>query len=522
MKKKKASGIGRMLRNITARLVTLLLGAVMLLSAGIQVFADTPETGSITVNNAVVGQTYNIYRIFDLESYNKTSGSYAYKINTASGQDWSGFINQQSEGKYVIRDKYVRVDDQGYVTWMDSATDSMAVEFGELAKKWAKDHSEITPLQTKTAAAPAGDPDAATAALVFEGLPLGYYLIDSTLGVLCNLSTTNPNAETYEKNETPSIEKKVKRIGGAEDSSNVESIGDTVQFHTTVTAHNGAENYVVHDTMSGGLTFKPDTVVVESHVSGSETQTTLVVDTDYTVVTSGFEEGDTCTFEIRFTEDFLKTITGKTFINITYDALLNEKAVVGENGNDNKTHLTYGDGNKTTESETKTYTYSFTLVKTDGEDKVLTGAKFKLYDSNVEETRKEIPLILENDNYRVATETEITAKKAADPEWTTDLIAAGDVKVSGLRNGTYYLVETEAPQGYQKLKDAKAVTIDGKNLDAIVENDLYKSGGIQIINRSGLIMPSTGGTGTAVLYTVGALLVLAALVLLIAKSGAHK
>lgn len=92
----------------TKRIASVLLALVMALSLITTAFA-AGETGSITIDNAVVGQTYTIYQILDLESYDAKAGAYAYKATTA----WNDFINSDA-----IKGQYVNVDAQGYVTWV--------------------------------------------------------------------------------------------------------------------------------------------------------------------------------------------------------------------------------------------------------------------------------------------------------------------------------------------------------------------------------------------------------------------
>ena len=106
----------------------ILLSLVMVFALAMPAAAEG-ETGSITINDAVVGQTYTIYQILDLESYNASANAYAYKATTA----WNTFINSDA-----IKGTYVEVDAQGYVTWKDGAD---AAAFAKAAQKYAKDNS---------------------------------------------------------------------------------------------------------------------------------------------------------------------------------------------------------------------------------------------------------------------------------------------------------------------------------------------------------------------------------------------
>lgn len=459
------------------KFASVLLALVMVLAMSITTFA-AGETGSITIDNAVVGQTYTIYEILKLESYNKDSGAYAYK----AADTWSDFIN--SEG---IKDVYVSVDNQGYVTWREGAN---SAEFAKLAQKYANDNG----LRNQ------GTIEATSTTVTFSNLELGYYLVDSSLGTLCSLDTTNPDVIIKEKNEAPTIDKTVEEDStGNYGDENDADIGQTVNFKTIVHAKKGAQNYVVHDKMSQGLTLDENSIAVVNATK----------DSDYTVE---FNTTDSCTFEISFTQSYLDKITEDTDIIITYSAVLNENAVISTDANTNDAKLDYGDSNSTEWDQTKTYTYKFELVKTDKDNKVITGAKFELYDAKTGGNK--IALVKEeNGTYRVATNDE---KEAED--FTSAVIEAGQVTIKGLDGDTsYYLEETEAPAGYNKLAERFEVQIQKTNLDATVTSGIWSEGGAHVINQSGSELPSTGGMGTTIFYVLGGILVLGAAVLLITR-----
>lgn len=467
----------------TKRIASVLLALVMALSLITTAFA-AGETGSITIDNAVVGQTYTIYQILDLESYDAKAGAYAYKATTA----WNDFINSDA-----IKGQYVNVDAQGYVTWVKKAD---VAAFAKLAQKYAADHN-IANQGTKTA-------DSTT--VEFINLDLGYYLVDSTLGTICSLDTTNPSVIIKEKNSQPTVDKQVQEnSNGTWGDTNDANIGDTVNFKTTINVVDGQpKNYVLHDKMSDGLTFDAGSVEVKIG------DRTLTPGSDYTLIAN---PKDGCTFEIEFKENVLKP---NDVVIVTYSATLNEKAVIYPAPNTNETKLVYGEGSETTWDKTETFTYQFDLVKTKTDNTVLNGAEFKLYDAKTE--GNEIALIDEgNGVYRVAT----AAEKAAEG-FVSATIKAGKVTIKGLDSGTYYLEETKAPAGYNVLAERVEVKIDHANLTATVEGDTYVSGGVQVINQTGAELPSTGGIGTTIFYVVGGLLVVAAGVLLVTRKRMSK
>lgn len=454
------------------KLASLMLALVMVFSMAMTVTAakgTNTDDGKITIDNAVKGQTYTIYEILKLESYDTDKSAYSYKAT----DDWVTFINGDD-----IKGTYVEVDAQGYVTWKTGAS---ASDFAALAKTYAKGLSSNQ-----------GQKEATTGTVEFTGLNLGYYLVDSTLGTVCSLDTTNPTVVIKEKNGQPTVDKKVQEnSNNTWGAKNDASIGDTVNYETTINAVDGdPTNYVLHDKMSEGLTFDPSSVKVTVNGVNAET--------GWTLTTESLTDG--CTFEIS-----LADVNPNDVIVVTYSAVLNDKAVIYENKNTNDTWLSYGNESKkeTEKAHTDTYTYKFDLVKTDSSNEVLEGAEFKLYDSQTGGT--EIKLVKESEGvYRV------DASGSA-------VIEAGRVTIKGLDSGTYWLEETKAPEGFNKLAERVEVKIEGANLDATVNGDTWTEGGVHVINKTGTELPSTGGMGTTVFYVLGSILVIGAAVLLITR-----
>ena len=212
-------------------------------------------------------------------------------------------------------------------------------------------------------------------------------------------------------------------------------------------------------------------------------------------------------FTITFDQDFLDTLDDDSTITIDYSAQVNENAEIGnDKGNKSTLDFTYGENNiPATSGVATTYTYKFELVKTDEDKVILTGAKFKLYDA--ETSGNEIKVVKKSDGvYRIALPTE-----------TGVVIEAGDVTIEGIGNGTYYLEETDAPEGYNKLTSRQALTIKDNNEMASTTSTDYTQGGVQVINKAGTILPTTGGMGTTILYIIGGVLMIGAGVIFIAR-----
>ena len=202
---------------------------------------------------------------------------------------------------------------------------------------------------------------------------------------------------------------------------------------------------------------------------------------------------------------------------VSYTATVNKDAVIGTTGNTNTAQLKYGN-NSTVESTTTTYSYKFDLVKTDNSKKLLTGAKFKLYDSQTSTTPVKLIKDATTGNYRVAE----TSESGAVDEIVIDSFKA--VTISGLNKKTYYLEETLAPAGYNKLTERQSVELgkEGFVADATINNSgsegaTWTEGGVQVINNTGATLPSTGGMGTTLFYVIGGGLMVAAVVLLVTK-----
>lgn len=472
------------------RFVALFAALALVLAMAVPAFADTAETtGTITVDNAVSGTTYKIYRIFELESF--SGDAYSYKPSTA----WSTFKDYytQIDGATVKASDFFTVNANGYVEWKNDKKNEGAA-FAKLAKAYA-----AAKLNTND-----GEETATDSTVTFSGLPMGYYLLDSSLGALCSLQTSTPNVTIKEKNSDTTTDKKIVE-NGVPKSTNSASIGDTVNYKTTINVKDGdPQKYVLHDKMSG-LNFDPNSVEVK--VTGTNARN-LTKDTDYTVATS--ELGDDCTFHIEFKPNVLKP---NNVVEVTYSAKVAASAAIGDSGNTNETYLVYGENKHTTPSETKTYVWSFDVHKYTGENTALAGAKFKVWNSNKSKTA----YFKYDATAEVYKFTGWTAVEGAVCEFTTP--DDGNIAFEGVNAGTYYLEEIEAPKGYNKLNDAIKFTIADENVSVKgqVSYDTNSTGTIKVLNNAGTTLPTTGGIGTTIFYLIGGGLMVAAAVLLIAK-----
>lgn len=478
------------------KFLALLLALVLTMGLGVTAFADevhAGNNGTITIENAIKDQTYTIYEILYLESYDAANNAYSYKATTA----WNSFINSGA-----IRGVYVDVNTEGYVTWKTGAS---AAEFAEKAQAYAKANN----------IANQGSEKAASTTVEFTKLDLGYYLLDSSLGTLCSLNTTKPDVTIREKNVEPTNGKQVeedsnKLYGSVNDAD----IGQTVNFRSTITAQAGAEKYVFHDKMSAGLTY--------NKVTGITLNDTLVDQKNYEVKSTGLTDG--CTFEVVFTQAFCDTLKANDKIVISYTATVNEKAVIGSEGNHNESHLSYGEEGTTTTvpSTTTTYTweiniYKYTMVEANGvqTEKALAKAEFILYKDvkNGETTTRYYAVAAAVDGgYRF---TEWTTDKAAATKFVTP--DNGKFAIKGLDSDTYYLEETTPPAGYNALKEPVKIVIDNGGKVTYGSDNSNASPDVKVLNKTGTELPTTGGVGTTVFYVLGGILAVGAAVLLVTK-----
>lgn len=463
------------------KLFAALLAAALVLAMALPAFAVTNATkGSITISNTVKNETYTIYRMFKLDSYNAESNTYSYTVES----DWEGFFKTGAGGNYIT------LDGQNHPTWkpdVDSTDDSDTVAaLAKAALDWAEKKG-IQPTSTQ---------EGNGSSITFSNLDLGYYLVDSSLGALCGLNTTKPEVTITEKNGQPTIEKKVKNsINDWVDENNAK-IGDTVEYKVKIKVAAGAQSYKVTDTMSEGLTFNSTSLKV---AVGS---TFATADTDYTLTPT--KNG----FTLELPESYVSTLPTDTVILVTYNATLNTKAVIDGDGNTNEVTLSYGNHQSTVPSKVTTKSYQFDLVKVDGTNKkLLDGAEFELADG---ETK--LSFVKDDDgNYRVAT----TGEKDAT---TTITVKNGKVNIYGLAGKAYTLTEIKAPDGYNKLVTSETVNLaEGSKAHATFDADVYKDGGVVVKNNAGTVLPSTGGMGTTLFYVVGGGLMVAAVVLLVTK-----
>lgn len=486
----------------TKKFASVLLTLVMVLTMTAAAFA-ADGTGTITVESPVKDKTYTAYKIFDV-SYSDSKDAYSYTIDSKNA--WFSTV-QAYATKTDTTDNgltLTRINESNIYNVKITEGTFSAAHFAAKLKESLGSKTGTTLTEDTTAAG--------KKVMQASNLPLGYYFVTSSTGALCNLTTTNPEVTIHDKNVAPPFEKK-------DDKADVE-IGETVNYTITgeVPDTTGYKKYIykISDKMSTGLTFNND---VKVYIDGTE------ITNNFTLKT-GADAGDK---DFVLDIDVMNLTVGAK-IEVKYSATVNEKAIAKiEN---NKATLEYSNnpdngGTGKREDEEKVYSAKIVIDKyakqTDVNDKSkkLAGAKFVLYKEEESGASKDTKYY----KYTAATATEKAKvdwvdNKAQATEVTTN--DSGAASFGGLKNGTYYLLETAAPAGYNMLEKPVTITINGANATEIDLSSLTHTEGVA--NSSGAVLPSTGGIGTTIFYIVGGLLVVGAGVLLIAKRrmGAEK
>ena len=491
------------------KLITLLAVLTLALAMAVPAFAETTTTTyTITIKNGT--GTYAAYQIFKGDLHD----------NTLSNIEWGD--NVTHDGQKVL----------------GHPADKAKALTGEAeAKAFA---SEVAQYLT--------DPAAGTGTDSITGLAAGYYLIKNT-----NVGTGEvftdyilqvvENVTVQPKSGKPTLDKQIRHNDNGEwGVVGDNQIGDTVEFRTltTVPIVSGYTQYtyVIHDEMSAGLT---------SNVRSNEDVTIKVNDETvldkkyYTVTVDGTNANKfTVTVDVLNAIKDGKMVEGNTLYTY-YTGILNENAKVYNDGKqDNKAYLEYSNNphdnmttNKTPEKVVYDWTFKMGVKKVDGADGTpLTDAKFVL------SKEKNCDLgAIDDDGQPHNTENLISLIKNSDGSYTVapagyngsvvNVMTAGDITINGLDDATvYYLYETKAPAGYNRLTAAVRFEITATYSDAgdnctsvtaTVNNDVQSSVSVNVRNNKGSTLPSTGGIGTTIFYVIGGGLMAVAAVLLVTK-----
>ncbi|MDY4222588.1 MAG: SpaA isopeptide-forming pilin-related protein [Candidatus Faecousia sp.] len=466
------------------KVLALLLALAMVAALGAAALAA--GTCTITVNNTKIGETYKLYKLFDLSVDDPDAPTaFTYTVTT----EWKDFFATGAGAVYVGVDAAT-----GTITAKESFTDAAALAVAASAELNGK---TVASTQTATGAT-----------VEFSGLDNGYYLITSSLGTLAMIETTPQSSAVTvnDKNPVDTIVKHVKEDSTSDyGAANDAEIGQLVEFKSVATIEPHTRNVKIHDTMSVGLDFTTGSIKI---YVGTEVNDSNLLATEHYEIQATPDTDDTFTIVIKDT--YIATLTSKTNLTLTYTATLNDKAVSAEQGSNasdptgwsytlneqqNKTVITYGD-KQSVESTTTTTTHKLEILKYANGDKTkrLAGAVFQLKNAAGEVVK--LSAMQDSANYRVDPNGSIE-------RFTT--VANQNIVIWGLDSDDYTLVEVQAPDGYNKANDATVTVSAQDNTVAEVEN------------KAGNTLPSTGGMGTTIFYVIGSILVIGAVVLLVSK-----
>lgn len=466
----------------TKKAISILLTLLMVVGM-MSTFAFAGSTtdagkGKIIIDKSTVAvdKEYNAYKIFDV-TYNGTN--YAYTL--PKGSAWKNVVEQyfdlnENESVYTVTPK--------------TGSNYSAVAFA----------AALNNMSNKPPATVGPKKGVKGQDVVFENLALGYYFVTSGLGSVCNLTTTDPQATIYDKNDKPVIEKTA--------DTTTADVGQTIHYtiNGKVPSLTGYESYTykVTDNMSEGLTFNKDVAVKFGDTIYTPNTTELVYN----------ERGFVLDFNLK-AEQFKNLAVG-TAITITYSAVVNEKAIVTGN-TENNAKLEYSNdpatsGTGETPSIHEVKVYNIKIDKVDSNSTKLPEAKFVLKNSN-------------GKYYKVDNKQVVTWVDKADATVKiTD--SNGAAEFDGIAAGDYYLEETKAPDGYNILKESipvniaadGKVTIDGVGLTTTIVNGNIP---VTVTNYTGSELPETGGIGTTIFYLIGAILVIGAGVVFVTRRRMH-
>ena len=469
------------------RLLSVLVMAVTIVGMSMTAFAQEKDSwvgglGSLTIANASKGVVYSVYKVFDAK-VNADGTSVAYtKKNLADNP----YFEKDSAGNVFTKEEAYRPESKE--------------QLSEGAIEWIKKNStEISSVTSDGSI------------LKFTGLPYGYYYVTSTLkdGGMIMVTSVAKDAQIVDKNSkepqwTPGDDgnaggKSIVLDDGKQVKENNVSIGETVHFRLQI----NTSNYVAA---------KITSVMIEEEPLEQFENTTFPVTIPWAA-----DEG----------ENGWKNLydTGAR-ITIDYTAVLNDKAVIDGEGNKNSARFSWNytteePGKSSIEDSTTTDTYAVVIQKVNEKGEALTGVEF------------EVP-------FPVQAEEESGVYTVKGGQTGTGKVKAGRdgaVVIKGLKMGDYRVTETKAPEGYNKLTESFLVSaekIRATRTDAstyldengnVTESETetkvtYTNADFAakvkvVVNKSGKLLPGTGGTGEMIFTVSGVLIAIVAGVVLL-------
>ena len=591
------------------KFLSILLVLTLVLSLGVTAFAAENE-GSITITNATIDETYELYKIFDAS------------------------ISKDADGNTNAVSYSIETDNQFFAALFgaDGTTDNTYfvynVNTGSVTKKEGVNDSELIKYLTElvengtynTAATPV---KATSDEVKFENLPYGYYLITSTLGTTVTINSNTPDVEVIDKNQKPGgdfdkqiqigVDAEGKPIWGDSNSAN---IADEVTYKISFVATNyDGENkikyYQIHDEKGdaiwaefnsfkvtvGGVELKRGYYLSQGgvntdnweffgdwsdipeadrdrndaqwylvHLDYDKFRITIPWLENHTISDVTNADGDVTAYSVNFPEDSASKFDSPVTVEVEYKAVIEANAAIGDTSHGNrfnKAHASWTSEHETLTTppdEVVTYVYGIGLLKDDINTREnLAGAKFRVFkDEACTEPVYVIPTDVKGvyivDSLNTVAEEisgikqetsrkkyeayleEYLKDKDGNPIEQDNLVVSqvnGKLVILGLKEGTYYLKEVEAPAGYNALTqpvefkageeirsfnifaDENGNVANIQQTDGVHHEINYDLTHTVVHNSKGVVLPSTGGMGTFWLITIGTILAIGFAVFLI-------